>query len=98
MPPDENHNYSPPSSRSNGHHPNYHNHHGRHSSNGHDRGGTPNAPRERSHSPTHLRSSARHSSAIADHHEAEVNDLRRQVLALTNAKKPSDEGKKRKRL
>ncbi|KAJ3914320.1 hypothetical protein F5877DRAFT_82901 [Lentinula edodes] len=97
MPPDENHNYSPPPSRSNGHHPHYHNHRGRHS-NGHDRGGTQNTLRERSHSPSPVRSSAHHSSALADHHEAEVNDLRRQVLALTNAKKPSDEGKKRKRL
>ncbi|KAH7874317.1 uncharacterized protein C8R40DRAFT_1108125 [Lentinula edodes] len=76
MPPDENHNYSPPSSRSNGHHPSYRNRHGRHSSNGHDRGGTqnaprersPNAPRERSHSPSHLQSSARYSSAIALQH------------------------------
>ncbi|KAJ4493205.1 hypothetical protein C8R41DRAFT_867087 [Lentinula lateritia] len=48
--------------------------------------------------PSPIRSSARHSSPIVDDHDTEVNDLRRQVLALTNAKKPSEDGKKRKRV
>ncbi|KAJ3846113.1 hypothetical protein EV368DRAFT_70174 [Lentinula lateritia] len=48
--------------------------------------------------PSPIRSSACHSSPIVDDHDTEVNDLRCQVLALTNAKKPSEEGKKWKRV
>lgn len=47
-----------------------------------------------------IQSSTCHSSPTVntlDPHE-ELNDLRRQVLALANAKKPSEEGKKRKRM
>ncbi|KAJ3804064.1 hypothetical protein F5876DRAFT_83845 [Lentinula aff. lateritia] len=72
-----------------------HDHCNCHHSNGCDGDGTRSSPQHQLGSqPSPIRSSACHSSPIVDNHDTEVNDLRRQVLALTNAKKPSEEVQK----
>ncbi|KAJ3713278.1 hypothetical protein C8R42DRAFT_727181 [Lentinula raphanica] len=73
----------------------------RHCHHGSHRDSTRNSPPPgHSHSRGHQNTSspAQSSSPADNSREAELIDLRRQILALTNAKKPSEDGKKRKRV
>ncbi|KAJ3820685.1 hypothetical protein F5880DRAFT_1733206 [Lentinula raphanica] len=58
---------------------------------------SPVVPRGRGANSSPGHSNAHSRSPSVDAREAELNDLRRQLHALTNAKKPDEDGKKRKR-